>query len=528
MPATKSSKPRRTSKPQPTASYPFWPLLAVAVFAAAVSAAAIWFFYRDGSLMNYGDAEAHLNIARRIVDSRTPGLDQIGTVWLPLPHLLMAGFVKHDRLWHNGLAGSIPSGICFVVAAFFLFASVRRIFGNLSCPTVATGLFVLNPNGLFLQSTAMTEPVFFACLFGMLYFSVLFLQKKWLYAVFGAGVFALLGSLTRYEGWFLMPFVALLIVLADREHWLRNLIVFCIIAGSGPLFWLGFNRWYFGNPLEFFNGPSSAAAIQAGRPYPGHGDWLEALRYYRAASSLATGTPVFWFALAGAAAGLLQFKRALWPVVFLALPPIFYIWSMHSSATPIFIPQLPPNGWYNTRYGLALLPLGALGAAAIAGLMPNGVRPYLAIALLLAGAGQWLLFPRPASWITWHEAQVNSDKRRDWSDQAAKFLEANYKPGENIFTSFGDMTGVYRRAGIPLRFTLTGDNGPEYNATIARPDLFLRPTWVVTLTGYPEQTAVDKARLRGPKYELVKEIMEPGGPVVQIYRRPVDPHWKAK
>ena len=44
-----------------------------------------WCFER-GYVLYYGDAEAHLNIARRIVDSRTPGPEQIGTVWLPLPH----------------------------------------------------------------------------------------------------------------------------------------------------------------------------------------------------------------------------------------------------------------------------------------------------------------------------------------------------------------------------------------------------------------------------------------------------------
>ena len=40
---------------------------------AALSAAAVAYFYQRGQLYYYGDAEAHLNIARRVVDSRTPG-----------------------------------------------------------------------------------------------------------------------------------------------------------------------------------------------------------------------------------------------------------------------------------------------------------------------------------------------------------------------------------------------------------------------------------------------------------------------
>jgi hypothetical protein len=503
-------------------------VLAAGLFTALVSAAAIWFFYRDGSLMNFGDAEAHLNIARRVLDSRTPGYDQLGTTWLPLPHLLMIPFARNLHLWQTGLAGSIPSAICFTIAAVFLFCSVRRVFDSFSCAALAMGLFVLNPNALYLQSSAMTEPVFFACLFGLLYFSVLFQQTLSVWAAFGAGVFAALGTLTRYEGWFILPFAALFFLITGSDRRVRATIVFSLVAGIGPLLWIAYNWWVFDNPLEFFNGPSSAIAIQAGRPYPGHGDWAVAIQYFRAAAQLCTGTPLFWISLAGIAAALIQFRRAAWPILLVLLPPVFYIWSIHSSATPIHVPQLPPNSWYNTRYGLALLPLGAFGAAAVTGLMPYGIRPFLAAALLLAGAGQWLLFPRPASWITWREAQVNSAKRLDWTNQAAVFLEANYKPGETILSSFGDMTGVYRRAAIPLRRTITIDNGPQYLATLARPDLFLWSTWVVTFTGAPEQSAVDKARRTGPKYELVKEIMEPGGPVIQIYRRPLDPHWIAK
>jgi hypothetical protein len=504
------------------------PVLVAMLLAAMVSASAIWFFYRNGSSMYPGDAEAHLNIARRILDSRTPGYDQLGTTWLPLPHLLLIPFARNNGLWHTGLAGSIPSGICFVAAAVFLFSAVRRIFDNMSCAVLAAGLFVLNPNALFLQSTAMTEPVFFACLFGVLYFCVLFQDNQTGWAAAGAGIFGTLGALTRYEGWFLLPFVALFLLLSGGDRKIRSGVIFCMTAGMGPMIWLAYNWWVFDNALEFFNGPSSPAAIQGGRAYPGHGDWAVALRYYKAAAQLCLGAPLFWLSLVGVAACLIRFRKASFAALLLLLPPFFYVLSMHSSASPIFVPELPPNGWYNTRYGLAMLPLGALGAAAIAGLMPDGIRPILAGVLLLAGAGQWLLFPRPSNWITWREAQVNSEKRLDWTNQAAVYLEANYKPGENILTSFGDMTGVYRRAGIPLKRTLTGDNGPQYLATMARPDLFLWATWVVTFTGYPEQTAVDKAGLRGPKYELVKEIMVSGGPVIQIYRRPKDPRWTAK
>jgi len=122
----------------------------VPVALALLSAAAIAFFYSRGNLCYYGDAEAHLDIARRIVDSRTPGYDQVGVVWLPLPHWMMLPLVRYDRLWINGLAGAIPYGVAFVIGACFLFAAARRIFADTAAALAATALWALNPNVLYL------------------------------------------------------------------------------------------------------------------------------------------------------------------------------------------------------------------------------------------------------------------------------------------------------------------------------------------------------------------------------------------
>src|SRR6267154_1736043 len=103
MAASKNSKNSRISNGVATAIC----LLAC----AAVMAAALAYFHRTGVTLFYGDAEAHLDIARRIVDSRTPGWSQVGTTWLPLPHLLMIPLVRNDWLWTTGLAGAITSGI---------------------------------------------------------------------------------------------------------------------------------------------------------------------------------------------------------------------------------------------------------------------------------------------------------------------------------------------------------------------------------------------------------------------------------
>src|SRR5271157_3576646 len=59
-----------------------WAALAIALVSLAYGA-------RHGMLLLYGDAVAHLHIARRVFDSLTPGFRQLGSVWLPLPHILL-------------------------------------------------------------------------------------------------------------------------------------------------------------------------------------------------------------------------------------------------------------------------------------------------------------------------------------------------------------------------------------------------------------------------------------------------------
>ena len=75
------------------------------VLAGLASVISFVMYFRSGGILLFGDAVAHMNIARRVFDSRTPGLLQLGTVWLPLPHLLMIPFVISDGAWQSGLGG---------------------------------------------------------------------------------------------------------------------------------------------------------------------------------------------------------------------------------------------------------------------------------------------------------------------------------------------------------------------------------------------------------------------------------------
>src|SRR5438874_13062439 len=141
----------------------------VGQIAAMISIAAFFYYLRHDDLLLYGDAVAHINIARRVIDSRTPGLLQLGTVWLPLPHLLMLPFLISKWMWRTGIAGSIPSMLAYVLSVTGIFRLMKAVLppsknhaGIGFAPWFAAAIFALNPNLIYLQTTAMTEPVYLA------------------------------------------------------------------------------------------------------------------------------------------------------------------------------------------------------------------------------------------------------------------------------------------------------------------------------------------------------------------------------
>jgi hypothetical protein len=376
---------------------------------------------------------------------------------------------------------------------------------------------------MYLQSTAMTEVVFAAALMALLYFSVRFRETQGWGALCGAGIAALAATLTRYDGWFLLPFAAAYFFFTAKRRRIAVTLVFSILAGAGPLWWLFHNWLLTGDALTFYRGPYSAQAIQGAKSYPGKGSWSVAWLYYRTAVRLCAGPWLATAAMAGAVAALA--KRAFWPLILLALPGVFYIWSVHSSGTPIYVPELWPNSYYNTRYGLAVLPLLALAAAALVAVVPPGAGKFAAVLVIAAGAGYWLAHPSPERWVTWAESRSNSEGRRAWTHEAAAFLGPRYVRGSGIVTSSGDdLAGIYREMGIPLRETFGVCNGLPWLATLRRPDLWLRQEWAVVKRGDPLDAAIHLAAGSGIRYDLEWSVSHKFEPTIDLYHRAGDAH----
>jgi hypothetical protein len=343
--------------------------------------------FTQGYVLLYGDAVAHLGIARRILDSRNPGLGQLGGVWLPLPHLLMLPFVWKMEWWQSGLAGTWPSLICYIFSVLGFYRLCRRMLVP-RWALVATMFYGLNPNLLYLSTTAMTEPLFLVLVIWMTLLTVecvdairaekladVVRRLIWLGVLIFAAVF------TRYDGWVLGAAVWGVVtwqLWRAGGMWRKvgpAFAVFTVLAVSGPLLWLWYNQHFFHDALDFMRGPYSAPAIEKRTSPPGskhyrgwHNMGWALLFYTRAAQVVAAAWETGFAVMAAAVAGLwiaLQ-RRVATAAVLLWVPLAFYVYSIAYGSVPIFIPQLYPHSFYNARYGMELLPALALFACVAA------------------------------------------------------------------------------------------------------------------------------------------------------------------
>ena len=116
---------------------------------------------------------------------------------------------------------------------------------------------------------------------------------------------------------------------------------------------------------------------------------------------------------------------------------------------------------------------------------------------------------------------MNSNSRREWTAEAARFFEANYRAGDGILMSFGDAPGIFGRARIPLSETLHEGNGPAWLLATTRTDLFHPCKWAVAVMTKNDRIsrAIDEANWKKTVYEAMLEIHTKDDPVVRIYRR---------
>jgi 4-amino-4-deoxy-L-arabinose transferase-like glycosyltransferase len=470
----------------------------VLICCAIASLAAIAWSWRNGALLNYGDAVAHLHIARRVLDCHQPRLSQLGSVWLPLPHVLLIPFVQVYSWWANGIAGILPSALAYLAGCAGIYRLARHW---LEPPAAALALafFAVNPNLLYLQTTAMTEPLF-VC--EMIWIVVWLVEWRtsldedarradrllgWIAAALVAAIF------TRYDGWViaLLAWTAIGVVLLkrgrlrSRTFWLASAVV-----AAAPIVWFVYNAAAFGDWLEFARGPYSAKAIElrtashgAGPPHPGwHNPWVALLFFLKVseldATAAAWGNALLALSALGTAwAWITAGRRAFTWALLLWLPVPFYAYSVAYGSVPIFLPPWWPHSWYNTRYGMELLPALALGAgfaaqfaiAAVREFKPRLAKYAAGVLFAMVALNAWkVVRERPLVYV---EGTKNIAAHRPYEVEIPPVLRALLaeRPGAAILMETSVDPEIVALTGIPLRQTINEADQEIWEAALKAP-----------------------------------------------------------
>jgi hypothetical protein len=475
-------------------------LASVLLFSTAAALTAIWWSWRNGALLNYGDAVAHLHIARRFLDCRFHSIAELGSVWLPLPHLLMVPFVQVYAWWANGIAGTIPSVLAYLAACLGIYRLARKWLEEATA-ALALAFFALNPNLLYLATTAMTEPLF-VC--EMIWIALLLVEwrtqlavdperadrlLRWVVTVLIAAVY------TRYDGW-VIAFLAWAGIgftlwrsgrLRSRSFWIASAVL-----AAAPLAWFIYNAASFGDWLDFARGPYSARAIELrtahgpGPLHPGwHNPWVS-LKFFLKVSELdATawgktvwGNLILICSVLGTAGACLAARRKAFAWTLLLWVPVpFYAYAVAFGSVPIFIPPWWPHSWYNTRYGLELLPAFTLGLGFVAQFVLSAAREFkphwtrwavAALAALVAWNAWAVLRSRPLVYV---EGTKNIAARLPYDENIPPVLRklVAERPGGPVLMNTSVYPELVAFTGIPLRQTINESDQWIYRNALAAP-----------------------------------------------------------
>ena len=443
-------------------------VLAIAAATALAGIAAAIIYARAGLTLAHFDARAHLVVARRILDSLMPGWQQIGAVWLPLPHLLNMLPVQVDAWYRSGASATAISIASMAVGAGALAALVIGRTGSVSGAAAGAALMMANPNVLYLQSTPMTE----ALLFGVTLLAVAS-TAHWLdrldsgtpsafarapagTSARGPGLAIAAACMTRYEAWPICgAIVALAIAVLVRRGRsplaaVRTVVPLVVYPAIAIAIFLLNSRWTVG---AWFVSSGFFVAENDARGLP-----MLALDQVREGLYRLSGPITVWAAYAAAALVAFAFARSR------ARASLVLVLALAAAAL------LPWYAYYQghpfrIRYSVPLvIACSALIATGI-GLLPRLAR--FAAALAIVAATLWQASPID------RRAPIVAESQRDAANAVGRravtaYLAAHWD-GRPIMMSMGSLAHYMHdlsRDGFAIHDFLHEGNGEVWKAAI--------------------------------------------------------------
>src|SRR3989344_7882446 len=332
-----------------------------------LSVLAFVLYYKNGLGLAYNDARSHLDIGRRVVEGLNPGAAQLGSVWLPLTHILMAVGIWNDWMWHSGLAGAIWSMLAFVGTGVLISLFLKELGVGVLGRMTGIAIFAANINILYLQSTAMTELMLIGTMTAGCYYFLLWYKRGNIVYLVQSAFWIMLSTLVRYDGWFLFFLATMLII---GHIWRTKgykmtegvVVLFCTLAGLGVVLWFLWNALIFKDPLYFAFGPYSAHSqqlqLEGAGVLPTKGHWFPSAKVYFYAMAYNVGAFTMILGFLGALALWLNKKVSSGvriASVLLMAPLLFNILALYLGHSLLYIQGLSGDTWFNVRYGIMMI-----------------------------------------------------------------------------------------------------------------------------------------------------------------------------
>jgi hypothetical protein len=474
--------------------------------AAILGTIAAGVYWRAGLSLSHYDAKAHLVVARRIFDSLTPSWEQIGAVWLPLPHVINAIPVQIDWLYQTGAFAIAVSVLSFAIATACVSAIVRSTTGSRTGALLAALLFALNPNVLYLQSTPMTEPLLFALTSLAVLHLVQWVKSDAPAARTAAGWTMVLACLTRYEAW---PIAGAAIVAAAYAKWRNGLPANAVIHEAARL------AAYPILAVIFFMGMSFAST----------GQWFVTGGFYVPDPKLQGQPDAVWLEIKSGVEGLagMWFARAtLWSAALVTIAALLSRrWSTAlltlALAAAIALPfyAFVSGHPFRIRYEVPLI-LGGAAAIGAGVAMLRFLAPLVAIPLLYVIVSHTPPFSENAPMLI--EAQLdreNSVGRR----AVTACLQQSYD-GTTIMASMGSLAHYMQElslAGFDLADFMHEGSGPIWwRSYYYEPSLFAG--WVLVEEAAEGGDMLFQKQQASPQFLAAYDRICAGGNVA-LYRR---------
>ncbi len=468
--------------------------LIIAGLGLLIGLIATYWSWRQGWLHMYTDAITHSTIARRVLDSQNTGFQQLGTVWLPVPHVLLMPFVFFFPLYESGLAGGLLGAMCMAVCAGAIWRITYRAGFGRPARLVSVAVFVFNPSILYLFTTALTESVLIATLLASLaglsgWITAMPAISPGELAVF-AGIPAALSVLSRYEGWAFVAVGSLFVVIASWRRW-RSLsytftLVFAFVAAPAlaVMWWLLYNFVRYGDPLDFARGTYSAAAQQQELTdlglLPTKGNFGLALRTFNWNVMDILGPGLLILAAIGAVA-IIWTRGASTTALILWIPAFVYpfaLLSLYLGQTVIRNDVSLPVGLFNIRYAAVLVPLAGVLIGGLVDLSFERARrfaPYItaAVMVVILGFATWQITNPTQNLGVIREGYLIADGIKD-EVNAAAWLAEHYEGGSILIDDVHGQGLI--NLNVPLEQLYSTFNGAIFDTALKDPYKYV--TWV--------------------------------------------------